>query len=110
MKSKEEIKAYLVECLLNENAFWSYEKESCERISDYSLVKYTLRHLDLDEIDLLFNIYPKRYVKNIWLNELVPQGDYLKNMNICFAVVYFNIKHPISYLKRMETYKLNRIA
>ena len=110
MQSKEDIKAYLLDRLFKENAFWSYDKESCKNISDFSLVKYSLRHLDLDDIDLLFKIYPKQYIKRIWLDELVPQGDYLLNMNICFAVIYFNIKHPLTYLKRMETFKLNRIA
>ena len=107
--SKSEVKDYLLKRLFEEHAFWSYEKESCKNITDYNLVKYVLIHLDLPDIDLLFSAFPIRFIKRVWLDELVPQGDYLKNMNICFAILYFNIKKPLSYLKRMESYKLNRI-
>ncbi len=108
MNTKSEIKAYLLKRLFEENAFWSYDKEKIKDISDRSLIKNVLRHLDLEDTDLLFDIYPKRLIKRIWLDELVPQGDYLRNMNICFAIVYFDIKQPLKYLKRMETYKLNQ--
>ena len=110
MQSEEEIRRFLLKRLFEEYAFWSYEKESCEKISDYSLIKHVLIHLDLEEINLLFKIFPRRLIKRVWLDELVPQGDYLKNMNICFAIVYFDIKQPVTYLKRMETYKLNQFV
>ncbi|MCC8094777.1 MAG: hypothetical protein LIP05_05115 [Tannerellaceae bacterium] len=110
MKSAKEIKSYLEKRLLAENAFWSYEKDSCRNLSDRNLIKYVLIHLDIEDINLLFQIYPKSKIKKIWLEELVPQGDYLINMNLCFAVIYFNIKNPKQYLKSMETRHFNKIA
>jgi hypothetical protein len=105
---KEKIKSELLQKLHDNHAFWSYDKSSCRTISDWNLIKFVLIHLDLDDIDLLFTIYPKNKIKKVWREEVAIQGDYLKNMNICFANLYFDIKHPIPYLKRMESYKINK--
>ena len=103
-----EIKKYLQNRLLEQHAFWSYNKDSVADISDWNLIKFVLIHLDLVEINLLFEIYSKKQIKKVWLKELVPQGDFLRNMNLAFAFLYFDIKEPVGYLKRMETYYLNR--
>ncbi len=110
MADIDKIKSYLVAKLHEENAFWSFDKSSGLELDDWNLIKYVLIHLDLTEIDLLFEIYPKGKIKRVWLDELVVQGDYLRNMNICIANLYFDIKHPVPYLKRMETYYLNRAS
>jgi hypothetical protein len=99
---REDIKSYLHRRLHGVNAFWSYNKLSCQVISDWNLIKFVLIHLDVDDIDLLFDIYPKKQIKSVWLEELVPQGEYLANMNLCFACIYFGIKHPVRYLKSNE--------
>lgn len=108
MLEKEKIKSELLQKLHERHAFWSYDKSSCQTISDWNLIKFVLIHLDIDDIDLLFTIYPKSKIKKVWIEEVVIQGAYLRNMNICFANLYFDIKYPIPYLKRMETYKLNQ--
>lgn len=110
MKSKKGIKSELERKLHKANAFWSYDKSSCHNLSDRDLIRYVLIHLDLDDINLLFDIYPKKLVKQVWLEELVPQGDYLISMNLCFALLYFDIKKPLQYLKSMETRHFNKIA
>jgi hypothetical protein len=105
---KEKIKSHLLQRLHEQHAFWSYDKSSCQVLSDWNLIKFVLIHLDLEDIDLLFKIYPKSKIKKVWLKELVTQGDYLQNMNLCFAYLYFDIEHPVRYLKTMETYQINR--
>ncbi|GHV29037.1 hypothetical protein FACS1894176_11640 [Bacteroidia bacterium] len=107
---KEKIKAELLKRLHDHHAFWSYDKRYCQTLSDWNLIKFVLIHLDLEDIDLLFKIYPKSTVKQVWMKELAIQGDYLRNMNICFANLYFNIKHPVPYLKSMETRHINQFA
>jgi len=107
--TKEQIKPYLLKRLQKEHAFWSYDKSSCQEISDGNLIKHVLIKIDIQDINLLFDIFSKQKIKRIWLDELVPQGDYLRNMNLCFAVLYFDIKRPLQYLKAMETYKMNRL-
>ncbi|MEA4980066.1 MAG: hypothetical protein VB098_09285 [Petrimonas sp.] len=108
MGNRDEIKSHLLAKLHEENVFWSFDKSSCQKISDWNLIKYVLIYLDLPEIDLLFKVFPRRKIKRVWLHEAVVQGNYLRNMNICIANLYFDIKHPVQYLKRMETYYLNR--
>lgn len=93
-----------------EHAFWSFDKASCHDLPERELIKYVLIHLDLDDIRLLFDIYPKKRIKRVWLDELVPQGDYLISMNLCFALLFFDIKRPSQYLKSMETRHFNKLA
>ena len=110
-QSKNDIKAYLEKRLMEEISFWSFEKSSCRNLSDWNLIKYVLLRLDLDDIKYLFQLYPKEKIKHVWLQELVPQGDFLLAMNICFALLYFGAKKPRQYVKTMETKILkNRIG
>ena len=86
-----EIKTYLLNRLLQEHALWSYDKDSVADISDWNLIKFVLIHLDLADINWLFEIYSKRQIKKVWLKELVRQGDFLRNMNLAFALLYFGL-------------------
>jgi hypothetical protein len=104
----EKIKQLLFNRLVASSVFWSYDKTALHSLSDWNLIKYALTHLDLDSINLLFLIFPRKEIKRVWLQELVTQGAYLMNMNVCIANLYFDIKEPVSYLKRMETYQIGR--
>jgi len=108
MQSKDDIKLYLEKRLKEENSFWSFEKISCRNLSDWNLIKYVLLRLDLDDTKYLFQLYPKKKIKEVWLQELVPQGDYLLAMNICFALLYFGVRNPRQYVRRMETRMLKK--
>jgi hypothetical protein len=109
MQQKDDIRGYLEKRLIEERAFWSFDKLSCQNLSDWNLIKYSLIALDLDDINYLFQLFPKKQIKHVWLEELVPQGDFLKSMNLCFALVYFGAKNPRQYVKAMETRQLNRV-
>lgn len=106
-----EIRQSLLEQLKRENAFWSYDAVSitAESISDEQLIAWTMRYLDLDEIKLLFTIFPYRKVKDAWKKMLVPEGDYLYTLNRFFAWYYFKAKNPDAYLKMLETRHLNAL-
>ncbi|KAA6301986.1 MAG: hypothetical protein EZS26_001802 [Candidatus Ordinivivax streblomastigis] len=108
IQDTQSVKNMLLKQLKDAAVFWSYDK-NFDTISDWNLIKLVLIHLDLDSINLLFQIFPQKQIKRVWLDELVIQGDYLKNMNLCFANLYFNVKEPVRYLKRIETYKRNRL-
>ena len=66
-----------------------------------------MRYLDLQEIRQLFSIFPKRKIKSAWINLLVPEGDFLYTLNRFFAWYYFKAKRPDSYLKSLQTRRLN---
>ena len=108
LQSCNDIKLYLEKRLMEENSFWSFEKSSCQNLSDWNLIKYVLLRLDLEDINYLFQLYPKEKIKQVWLQELVPQGDFLLAMNICFAVLYFGARNPHQYVKTMETKMLRK--
>lgn len=114
LRNKEEIKAIkgqLVESLKREDAFWSYSPEAIapDGLTDEQLAALTMRYLDLDEIDLLYRIYPASKIKAAWKDILVPEGDYLYTLNRFLAWYYFKSKSPDSYLKSLQTRYLNRL-
>lgn len=109
MAEHDSIKSVLLEQLKQEHCFWSYNEDSIHRISDDILIEKTLLHLDLPEIDLLFKLYPFKQIKQVWLEHLVPQEEYLYTLNRFFAWYYFNAKRPDAYIKSMATRHYNRM-
>lgn len=112
VNDRNRAKVALLDKLKAENVFWSYDPDdiSPESISDDRLIAEVMRHLDMDEIDLLLRVYPLAKVKKAWQRELLPEGPYLHTLNRFFAWYYFGIKNPDSYLKSMETRRLNRLS
>ena len=78
-------------------------------IPDDMLIEKTLLHLDLEEINQLFLIYPFKKIKQVWLDYLVPQAEYLYTLNRFFAWYYFKAKKPDAYIKSMATRHLNKM-
>ena len=108
--SQASIKSNLLAKLKQEHCFWSYNEETISDISDDMLIEKTLLHLDLEEIDQLFQLYPYRKVKRVWLDHLVPQEEYLYTLNRFLAWYYFKAKSPDAYIKSMATRYYNRLA
>ena len=107
--SSKAIKQTLLEKLKQEHCFWSYNESSIKEVSDDLLIEKTLLYLDLDEINLLFQLYPFKKIKQVWLERLVPQEEYLYTLNRFFAWYYFKAKKPDAYLKSVTTRYLNKI-
>lgn len=108
--SSADIRHILTEQLEQEHCFWSMRPQSVHDIPDDILIEKVLVYLDLADIDKLFTIFSPRKVKEVWLHHLVPQEEYYHNLNRFLAWWYFGIKQPDTYLKRMVTRHLNRIA
>ena len=89
---KQDIKEKLLDKLKQEHCFWSYNEESIEHVSDSILIEKTLLYLDLEEINLLFQLYPFKKIKQVWLEYLIPQEEYLYTLNRFLAWYYFKIK------------------
>lgn len=106
------LQRHLFEQLKREHAFWSYDQESVslDRISDDQLFALTLRYLDLDDINAMFATLPYKAIKKSWLKNLVPEGEYLINLNYLLALKYFKAKRPAKYLKSMETRYFNSLC
>lgn len=92
-----------------EHCFWSYSDNSVKDVPDDILIEKTLVHLDLPEIDSLFLLFPYKKVKKVWLEQMVPQGEYLYTLNRFLAWYYFHVKRPDQYLKTMTTRHFNKM-
>ena len=65
-------------------------------------------YLDIDEINLLFQLLPYSKVKRAWIDNVIPQGERYYVLNTFFAWYYFHIKRPQTYVKAMVTKMLNK--
>ena len=108
--SNEVIKQELLAKLKQEHCFWSYNEDSIKDIPDDMLIEKTLLHLDLDDINRLFLIYPFKKIKQVWLDYLIPQEEYLYTLNRFFAWYYFKAKKPDAYIKSMATRHFNKLS
>lgn len=99
----------ILEKLKKESCFWSYSPDSIIHVPDDILIEKTLVYLDLPEIDALFHLFPFRKIKKVWLEQMVPQGEYLHTLNRFLAWYYFHIKYPDRYLKAMTTRHFNKM-
>ena len=107
--SVDALKLNLLEKLKQEHRFWSFKDDSIKELSDDILIEKTLLYLDMDEIKQLFSIYPLKKIKQVWLDYLIPQGDYLYTLNRFLAWYFFKIKKPDAYIKAMETRHSNKL-
>jgi len=99
---QQKLREELIEALLNINAFWSYADVSTSNVPDEELIEKVFIYLDLKDISKLFELYPREYLRKVWREKMVIQGDYLFNLNVMIALYYFDIRQPEKYLKRVE--------
>jgi len=101
MESVDRNKALLFRHLQKENAFWSYDlaSVSLKNMDDDMLIEKTLLHLDIDDINRLFIMFPKTRIKKVWRTRLCPLDPYYNGLNRLFAYMYFDIRNPDRYIK-----------
>ena len=101
MESVKRNKALLFRRLQKENAFWSYDPASVslKTMNDDMLIEKVMLHLDINDINRLFVIYPKAKIKRVWSACLCPLEPYYNSMNRLFAYMYFNVRNPDRYIK-----------
>jgi hypothetical protein len=93
------IREHLNRELVAERAFWSYDIPDSGLFPDEFIIEKTLISLDIEDINKLFLIFPKRKIKKIWNEKLIINDEQFHSMNLLFAHLYFNIKNPERYLK-----------
>jgi len=108
MDQQLDIKPFLIEKLKQQHCLWSYENYSIQDIPDDVLVELVMLYLDIDEINLLFQLFGYKKMKRAWIENVVAQGNRYYNLNIFFAWYYFHAKRPRSYVKAMATRQLNK--
>ena len=108
-KRKMSIKSQLCEKLVAKNAFWSYEVKAYDSIPDEEIIEKCFTVLDIDDIDLMFEIYPRKRIFQVWRERMAIQGEYMQMLNIMIAMYYFGIKEPEKYLARIEKQHINKL-
>ena len=95
-----ELKKELLEMLRKQGAFWSYDPNKLDLLSDEIIMEKGLIHTELEDMDLLFSVYPKKELKRIWRERLVSHPDRYGILNLILAAKVFRVKNVLSYLKR----------
>ena len=80
--NKAEVKRGLINHLKKANAFWSYQADAIKDVPDDILVELVMLHLDLDDINKLFDIYSYKFVKKAWIENVVAQGEMYYVLNL----------------------------
>ena len=106
---KQSIRNHLCKELVAKNAFWSYDVQSFEAIPDEEIIEKCLTILDMDDIDLMFELFPRKRIQQIWKERMAIQGEYMQMLNIMIAMYYFGIKEPEKYLARVERQHINNL-
>lgn len=100
-KRKLVIRQQLLEKLIRNNSFWSYNDIQQQDVSDDILIEKVLIDLDIEEINSLFVIYPYKTIREIWRKEILIQEPIYHSLNLLLAFLYFHIKRPEKYIERM---------
>ena len=92
----------LLKKLKEKNAFWSYSDSKDP--DDASLVENVLLSLDISETDLLFKIYEKEFIREVWEKRVLVQEPYYHGLNRFYAWFYFGINDPDEFLMNRKMY------
>ena len=103
----ENIRQILSKKLIDRKVFWSFNLKPSIEIPDDILIEKCLIYLDIEDINQLFILYPKDKIKNIWIQQLVVQGEYYHKLNRLLAWLYFDINEPDIYLKEIANQHFN---
>lgn len=106
---KQSIRDYLCEQLVAKNAFWSYDVKSFDVIPDEELIEKCFTVLDMDDIEMMFELFPRKRIRQVWRERMAIQGEYMQMLNIMIAMYYFGIKEPEKYLARAERQHINHL-
>ena len=101
----EEARQILLEKLRGKNAFWSYEKS--EGIDDDLLIEKVFLMLDIDDINILFQMFDKEFLRKVWENRILSQEPYYHGLNRLYAWFYFGISNPDDYISKRKIHSKN---
>jgi hypothetical protein len=97
--NRKQLRKQLEKKLIGRNAFWSYDKSSIVLIPDDVLIEKVLLLLDIKDVQALFYLFPKKVIKKIWQDVVLPRDPLYRNINKLYAFMFFNIEHPDRYIR-----------
>jgi len=97
--NSKQLRKQLEKKLIVRKAFWSYDKSSVVVIPDDVLIEKVLLHLDIEDVQALFYLFPKKEIKKVWQDVVLPRDPLYRNINKLYAFMFFNIEHPDRYIR-----------
>lgn len=97
--NNKQLRKRLEKKLILRNAFWSYDKSSIVVIPDDVLIEKVLLLLDIEDVQALFYLFPKKEIKKVWQDVVLPRDPLYRNINKLYAFMFFNIEHPDRYIR-----------
>jgi hypothetical protein len=85
--------------LFEDTAFWSYDKSSIDKIPDNEFIEKVLLHLDIEDVQSLFSLFPKKKIQKVWQEVVLSREPLYHNLNRLYAFLLFDIKHPDRYIR-----------
>ena len=108
--NKNQLRKGLEQKLIEENAFWSYDKSSIVIIPDDVLIEKVLLYLDIEDVQILFLIFPKRKIQKVWQEVVLSREPLYHNLNRLYAFLLFDIKHPDRYIRYYKNKHIKSIV
>jgi len=96
--------------LFEENAFWSYNKSSINIIPDNEFIEKVLLHLDIEDVQSLFSLFPKKKIQKVWQELVLSREPLYHNLNRLYAFLLFDIKNPDRYIRYYKNKHIKSIV
>jgi hypothetical protein len=106
----KQLRRKLEKKLIEENAFWSYDKSSIVKIPDDILIEKVLFHLDIEDVQTLFFLFPKKQIQKVWKEVVLSSEPLYHNLNRLYAFLLFDIKHPERYIRYYKNKRTKSIV
>ena len=103
IKKHEDIiekKRELTQYLYDMGVLWSYRIDVDTILSDKELIVTSLTYLDLEEMDLIFDIFPYETVRQVWIEEMLP-SEYDIILNKILAYLIFRVENFNEFRKEV---------
>jgi hypothetical protein len=106
----DQLREKLGKKLIDEKAFWSYDESSIVLIPDDVLIEKVLLHLDIEDVQSLFSLFPKKKIQKVWREVVLSRDPHYHNLNRLYAFLLFDIKHPDRYIRYYKNKHIKSIV
>jgi hypothetical protein len=102
-------KRKLFDKLKAKGIFWSYSKEAdYKEIGSKLLVEYLLKYGDFDDIKLGFELFGKRFMKEVWEARLKSDRSFIKT-NLMLARLFFGMDVESDYFRGVKNARFEKL-
>lgn len=98
-QDKKNKKKIILKKIKENGGLWSY-KSVPDSLPDDDIIEESLRHLDFEDMPMIFEIWSKAHIKRIWRERLVSEGRRMNVLNTLLGILFFDIKDIEKYLEK----------